>query len=466
MKLVFPTAPISYRIPPLSGKARQAPQRGPTTGPAPSEETCHQQPPQPISPGQLVVLAIDPCATLSPFFPVDPSLERRMRGMETGMKRYLAFARHVETPASSKRQDNLTIEEQRVVGGLSPDTGVGPSTKAADRRTHLHLSLLHHKQPKRSRYDSIDESMCVPLEWNGQHRKGHQGASQNSSPRRKSFGDERAPLRIDGPTESLIPTSCRALYAYTTVDVTAAVSSSDVGVEKAFSTSLVLSEHELQRFDVYKTMDRLRQEEEREDEATSESGEADEDCELSTVISGLSMTSRGGVRIHMGGTEWDPTLLSPTTAASKEIHNVFGVSDPSNSTQPTTVPSYNPSLEDDEHFARGRGAERLEPWSVGRQCILHVRVWLDVDNALRHGKPADPRGLLEDVRQLRTLACTTEVQTTLQAREFAAARVAAWRQTPANGSVDHVSWPNTTSCPNNAIKTIKNAWKKLTCRAK
>ena len=370
--------------------------RAPVTAPT---QSSHLPPRLPITPGTLVVVAVDPCATLSPFLPVDSSLEKRARGMENGMRRYLAFARHIEIPTSANRQEKLGRELQSMPNFPAVDGAIGPSKMESNRRTHLQLNLLHHKPPKRSRYDSIDESMCIPLEWSGQNRKGQQGASQNSSPRRNSFRDERAPMRIDGATETLIPTSCRALYAYTTIDVTAAVSS-DVGVERPLGDPLVIPEREMQRFEAYQAMDCLRQEESCEDQATSESGDVDEDCELSTVISGLSLTSMGGVRLHMGGTEGAPPFLSPPPATSKEIHDVFEYSE--ESTQPTTVPSYNPSFEDEERSTRGRDSRRLEPQSVGRQCILHVRVWLDVDSALRHGKPADPRGLLEDVRHLKT----------------------------------------------------------------
>lgn len=392
---------LSYRTPHLPGKLGRSSLPAFPKAPAQLEEGCHPSPIPTISPGQLVVLAIDPTATLSSFLPVDPSLEKRVRGMENSTRRYLAFARHVEIPAAAKRHTKIDSENSKVADPLPVEVATGSTPPVTNRRTHLQLSLLHHKPPKRSRYDSIDEAMCVPLEWNGQHRKGQQGASQNSSPRRRSFGEERAPLHIDGTTESMIPASCRALYAYTTIGVTAAVSFSDVGAEKPLETSLSISERELQRFDAYQAMDRLRQEEGWEDQATSESGDIDEDCELSTVISGLSMTSMGGVRLHLGGNTWEPPLLSPTTAASKDLHDMFENTDLSNSTQPTTIPSYNPSLEDEESFTRDRDSKRLEPWSVGRQCILHARVWLDVDSTLRHGKPADPRGLLEDVRELQ-----------------------------------------------------------------
>jgi hypothetical protein len=237
----------------------------------------------------------------------------------------------------------------------------------------------------------------------------------------------------------------------------------------------------MQRFDAYQVADRLREEEECDD--TSESGEGvEEDCDLSTVISGLSMTGMTGVGgVPLSGyycSDWgEPPLISPTTVGSKDLEysNNSG-SDPSNSTQPTTLPSYTSSQEEDEEELMAR----LEPWFIGRQCTLQIRVWHDIEGALRNNKPADPRGLLEDLRQLqgyvpvaqystrsltlpdfRSLERAADIHAISQVKEITAARVAAWTQNPVRDSSDHLP---PASSPNKAFKSIKNAWRRLICR--
>jgi hypothetical protein len=393
------SSPLCCLSPALLERARQSSFSLPPKAPAPAEETAPPPaPPQPtISPGTLVVLAIDPVATLAPLLTVNAPLEKQVRSMEAGMQRYLAFVRHVESPPKVKDSIKENNGKHRRASSVAGNNRAGPSKKETTRKTHLQLGLLHHTPPKRSRYDTIDESMCMPLEWDGQYRRGHH-ASPQSSPWRSSFGEDRAPLRIDGPAEMVIPASCRQLYAYTTIDLTAAVSSLDEGAVRAPNTSLSISEREMRRFDAYQAVDCLREEEECDD--TSESGEAEEDCDLSTVISGLSMTGMGEVPLSGYYNDWDHPLISPTTVASRDTRNDLNSSEPSNSTQPTTLPSYSSSREEEESD-RKRHATRLEPWFIGRQCTLQIRVWHDIEGALRNSKPADPRGLLEDLRQLQ-----------------------------------------------------------------
>ena len=407
------SSPLCCLPPPLLAKARQAslhlgsktrlPTMEEMARPAPAPAPPPPSPRDTISPGTLVVLSIDPCASLAPLLTVDGSLEKKVRSMEAGMRYYLAFVRHVENPTRTREFIGEIDEKNRrpsFVGSLRRP-GAPAMTKERVRRTHLQLCLLYHKPPKKSRYDDMDESMCTPLEWEGQHRwLGH--LSAQSSPLRSSFGDERTPLRVDGPAETLIPASCRQLYAYTTMNVTAVLSSLDEGTERAAPrTTLSISEQEMQRFDVHRNMDRLREEEGCDEDTSSEGGEL-EDCELSTVISGPSSTGVGGVLLNGAQNYLDPPLVSPTTAVSRDSgYDELDSAEPSRSTQPTTLPSYNSSEEEEEEQRRARGAVRLEPWSVGRQGTLHVRVWLDIESALRKGRPMDPRGLLEDLRKLQ-----------------------------------------------------------------
>lgn len=200
-----------------------------------------------LKPGMLVVVAVDPLATLQPLFEGDEEVEKAARDMYPRMRRYLGFLRGVQHRERGPEEEGSHLEG-----------GVGLNAV----RTSVHLNLVHTERPVRSQYDTIDESMCVPLAFDRPTSPVPVlGVQRHNSLRhpKLSRGASRKPIYIQNATGTL---PWKDLYAHTIMDAFAAISELDAALPSDDVGSLKspeISTSDMQRYDSYQTIDRARE---------------------------------------------------------------------------------------------------------------------------------------------------------------------------------------------------------------
>jgi hypothetical protein len=250
-----------------------------------------------LKPGLLVAVSVDPIATLRPLFEGDDAIEKAAWEMFPRMRRYIAFLRDVESLQKCVADHGDELEGDPIIETEDMPLLAG---------TGVHLNLMHTQRPSRSRYDTIDESMSVPLYVERPSSPTAPASLPQRQNSRRYPGLVRTSARkpiVAQSTNGSLP--WKELYAHTIMDAFAAVSDVDAASPRNGDlSSFELSMKDMQRYDGYQAVDRARESNQSQkvhanggdpvdivDDWDMEEDEEEDESQfrLSTVISGLTM---------------------------------------------------------------------------------------------------------------------------------------------------------------------------------
>ncbi|KAG8817476.1 hypothetical protein FRC18_000493, partial [Serendipita sp. 400] len=232
-----------------------------------------------LATGNIIIVSVDPKSTLRPLFTDDGdgSLEKSASEMQTKAKRYLAFVRNVEYTTTTVTTTTMMAVPGTEEGVEDQDVTVrrpsvastikGVEKKVTTTTTRVHLNLLHTAIPTRSRYDTVDETMNVPLAL--YHPRS---TTRNRFDETNAILSDREPLRVRNGHG--IFKKYNHLYAHTIMDAYAVVSevtptpstTNRIGKEldknaRATRRDRVptISRRDLKRYDMYQKVDRIKE---------------------------------------------------------------------------------------------------------------------------------------------------------------------------------------------------------------
>ncbi|KAG8830552.1 hypothetical protein FRC17_004728, partial [Serendipita sp. 399] len=227
-----------------------------------------------LATGNIVVISVDPKSTLRPLFidDADGTLEKSAGEMQIKAKKYLAFVRNVEHTTTTVTTTTMMAVPMEEEGVEDQDVTIrrpsvastikGIEKKITTTTTRVHLNLLHTAIPTRSRYDTVDETMNVPLALYHSRSAARSRLTDNST-----VISDRDPLRVRNGHGLF--RKYKHLYAHTIMDAYAVVSEVTHSPEIETSNTKLyttrrnrvpsISRRDLKRYDMYQKIDRIKE---------------------------------------------------------------------------------------------------------------------------------------------------------------------------------------------------------------